>query len=64
MMLLGGENSYWLSDTTRAVYWFNESAKNGYPKAFGEIGTAYEQGIGVNCNPCIKLYNYSKKGQI
>ena len=61
MMLLGGENSYWLSDTTRAVYWFNESAKNGYPKAFGEIGTAYEQGIGVNCNP-YKAVELFKKG--
>ena len=43
LILLGGENSIWLSDTTRAVYWFNESARNGYPRAFGEIGTAYEQ---------------------
>ena len=61
VMLLGGENSYWLSDTTRAVYWFNESAKNGYPKAFGEIGTAYEKGIGVNCNP-YKAVELFKKG--
>lgn len=61
VMLLGGDNSYWLPDTTRAVYWFNESAKNGYPKAFGEIGTAYEKGIGVNCN-IIKALDYFKKG--
>ncbi len=61
MILLGGENSIWLSDTTRAVYWFNESAKNGYPKAFGEIGTAYEQGIGVSCDT-IKAVELFKKG--
>lgn len=61
MMLLGGENSIWLSDTTRAVYWFNESARNGYPRAFGEIGTAYEQGIGVNCDT-IKAVELFKKG--
>ena len=61
MMLLGGENSIWLSDTTRAVYWFNESAKNGYSKAFGEIGTAYEQGIGVSCDT-IKAVELFKKG--
>ena len=61
MMLLGGENSYWLSDTTRAVYWFNESAKNGYPKAFSEIGTAYEKGIGVNCDT-IKALELFKEG--
>lgn len=61
LILLGGENSIWLSDTTRAVYWFNESARNGYPRAFGEIGTAYEQGIGVNCDT-IKAVELFKKG--
>lgn len=61
IMLLGGDHSYWLPDTTRAVYWFNESAKNGFPQAYGEIGTAYEQGIGVNCNP-IKAVDLFKKG--
>lgn len=61
IMLLGGENSYWIPDTTRAVYWFNESAKNGFPQAFGEIGTAYEQGIGVSCDT-IKAVELFKKG--
>lgn len=61
VILLGGKHSCWLSDTTRAVYWFNESAKNGFPQAYGEIGTAYEQGIGVSCNP-IKAVELFKKG--
>lgn len=57
-VLLGGENSIWLSDTTRAVYWFNEAAKNGYSKAFGEIGTAYEKGIGTtqNLTKAVKIF--------
>lgn len=61
IILLGGKNSWWLPDTARAVYWFNESAKNGFPKAYGEIGTAYEKGIGVNCNP-YKAVELFKKG--
>lgn len=61
MILFDPESSYWLPDTNRAVYWFNESAKSGYPKAYGEIGTAYEDGICVDIN-LKKAIEYFKRG--
>lgn len=61
IILLGGENSYWLPDTTRAIYWFNEAAKNNYPPAYGNMGITYEYGVHVDKN-LKKAIEYYKKG--
>lgn len=34
------------SDTVKAVYWWNEAAKNGYPQAFFPLAISYESGLG------------------
>ena len=41
-------NDYIDKDTSKAVYWWNEAALQGYTKAYNNVGIAYKEGIGVN----------------
>ena len=48
-------------DTVKAIYWWNEAAKQDYIPAFYKIGYAYENGIGVQQN-IRKAVEYYKIG--
>lgn len=48
-------------DTVKAVYWWNEAAKQGFAPAYNSMGIAYKLGLGVNVD-LIKAIDYLKKG--
>lgn len=48
-------------DETKAAYWWNEAAQNGYTKAYNNIGMAYKDGIGVK-QDLRKAVEWLKKG--
>ena len=48
-------------DTVKAIYWWNEAAKQDYIPAYCKIGFAYEKGIGVQPN-IRKAVEYYKIG--
>ena len=49
------------NDIKKAVYWWNEAAKQEYAKAYVRMGTAYENGKGVR-QDMRKAIEYYKKG--
>ena len=48
-------------DTTKAVYWWNEAAKQGFTLAYNSMGIAYKLGWGVD-KDMKKAIEYLKKG--
>jgi hypothetical protein len=48
-------------DTVKAVYWWNEAAKQGYTLAYNSMGIAYKLGWGVD-KDMKKAIEYLKKG--
>ena len=48
-------------DTVKAVYWWNEAAKQGYTLAYNSMGIAYKLGLGVDID-MKKAIEYLKKG--
>lgn len=55
-------NYYFIdNDYTKAAYWWNEAAKQGYTDAFNNIGVSYLDGIGVTTDPKLAIY-WLKKG--
>lgn len=42
------DNDYIDNDNSKAVYWWNEAAQQGYTLAYNNVGIAYKEGIGVN----------------
>lgn len=48
-------------DTVKAVYWWNEAAKQGYTLAYNSMGIAYKLGLGVD-KDMKKSIEYLKKG--
>lgn len=48
-------------DTIKAVYWWNEAAKQGYNLAYNSMGIAYKLGLGVD-KDMKKSIEYLKKG--
>ncbi len=55
------DNDHIENDYAKAAYWWNEAAQQGYTYAFGYIGYAYLNGIGVKKNPRLAL-EWLKKG--
>ncbi len=49
------------NDNTKAVYWWNEAAKQGYTQAYNNVGIAFKEGIGVNKDLRIAV-KWLKKG--
>lgn len=55
------ENDYVDNDNTKAVYWWNEAAQQGYTKAYNNVGIAYKEGIGVKVDLRLAV-EWLKKG--
>ena len=50
-----------IPDTVKAVYWWNEAAKQDYTPAYNSMGIAYKLGLGVDVD-LKKAIDYLKKG--
>lgn len=55
------ENDYIENDNSKAVYWWNEAAQQGYTRAYNNVGIAYKDGIGVNVDLRLAV-EWLKKG--
>ena len=57
----GTKYSYVEEDLTKAAYWWNEAANQGYVRAYNNLGIAYKLGQGVNVDLRLAV-EYLRKG--